>query len=491
MYLNFHEYKDPKIRAIEHLLPKPLDDEQHVDKEDLDIAGLDFDDARPPAPETPLGDPAHFHPDDQLVQDLEEEEEPLPRFADEVHDTALDHVFPEFDDDEPMDELDSNVMLHAFLSAGTDLEAAKLYVNKIYNGKATFVEMYGQGSIVAEANKNRRSLNITGLNAFDLRTLKPDGQPWNFNVRADRKLARQMINEADPEWIIGSPPCTAFCIWNRQPNYRKMPIEKVRQAISEGERHLRFCCSLYRRQLMHGKHFLHEHPARALSWNHPQVLSISRMAGVHLVTADQCMYGLTTPNADGDGHLPAMKSTKFLTSSIHMARQLQTRCDRSHVHQQLVGGRCKEAAYYPLELIRAILQGIKDTSAAAKLGKEEEEEFSKTLMAISQSSSTCPVPASKKDEVRESRVPKTGGGYLSIKYDHWKPRYTDEYTGELLPDGLVQDAMIDELNYFNDHVWQVQTIDQMKQVPTTYWFAPVGLWPTRETHLSLMYELAW
>ena len=98
------------------------------------------------------------------------------------------------------------------------------------------------GGLIAEANKQRCSLNVEGLRAFDLRTNKPDGSPWNFNVRADRRLAREMIHADEPEWIIGSPPCTAFCIWNGQMSYRKMPVEKVKQAIAEGERHLNFCC---------------------------------------------------------------------------------------------------------------------------------------------------------------------------------------------------------------------------------------------------------
>ena len=65
------------------------------------------------------------------------------------------------------------------------------------------MEMYGQGSIVAEVNRSRSFLNVQGLNAFDLRIVKPDGQPWNFNVRADRRLARDMISAQDPDWIMG------------------------------------------------------------------------------------------------------------------------------------------------------------------------------------------------------------------------------------------------------------------------------------------------
>ena len=144
-----------------------------------------------------------------------------------------------------------------------------------------------------------------------------------LDKREDRELARQMIADDDPERIIGSPHCTAFSIWNRQMNYRKMPVDKMRAAIEEGDRHLNFCSYLHRRQLLRSKHFLYEHPARALSWVHPQMAAICKMHGVHLVTADPCMYGLETPSTIDGSPAPAMKPTRFLTSSIHMARRLQ------------------------------------------------------------------------------------------------------------------------------------------------------------------------
>ena len=36
----------------------------------------------------------------------------------------------------------------------------------------------------------RRNLNLEGLNAMDLWTLKEDGTPWNFDNPGDRKLAK-------------------------------------------------------------------------------------------------------------------------------------------------------------------------------------------------------------------------------------------------------------------------------------------------------------
>ena len=41
-----------------------------------------------------------------------------------------------------------------------------------------------------------------------------------------------------------------------------------------------------------------------------------------------------------------------------MAAQLNKRCKRDHVHQALDGGRCRDAAFYPAPLVRAILKGM-------------------------------------------------------------------------------------------------------------------------------------
>ena len=70
----------------------------------------------------------------------------------------------------------------------------------------SFVEVYGRGHIVDAAHGLRRNLHIQGLHALDIRTLKPDGQPWDFNRAADRREARALIEEAKPDWLIGSPP---------------------------------------------------------------------------------------------------------------------------------------------------------------------------------------------------------------------------------------------------------------------------------------------
>ena len=213
MHLNLYDHKDPKWRAFEHLMPKPPSTvEPPEDKEDLVIASFEFEDVIPPV--TPLANVGHFAPDHRLSQDMRV---PDPEFGPEMssagdqeldffqdaEDPAMDMFFPDNDneDTEMQDVPDADAMLHSLLSVGTDPHAAKLVINKMH------------GSIVADANRKRRFLSIDGLNAFGPRTKKPEGQHWNFNVRADRQLSRRMISERGPEWIIGSPPCTAFCNW--------------------------------------------------------------------------------------------------------------------------------------------------------------------------------------------------------------------------------------------------------------------------------------
>ena len=118
-----------------------------------------------------------------------------------LDDSTIDLTFPEIMgfDDQAMPELDA--MMSALTAAGVSAEAASNFVHRIMGNEnaTTFMEMYRQGSLVAKANKQRPSLNVDGLRAFDLRTNKPDGFPWNFDVRADRRLAHEMIHADEPE----------------------------------------------------------------------------------------------------------------------------------------------------------------------------------------------------------------------------------------------------------------------------------------------------
>ena len=151
-------------------------------------------------------------------------------------------------------------MTRALTSAGVSDRDAENFTNVIFGtaDEATFVEMYGRGGIIHEANGPRRHLGMKGLSAFDIRTLKPDGTNWDFRLRSDRRLAMKMVEEQNPDFVIGSPPCTAWCAWNQHLNFKRMDAAKVKQIVDEGRIHLNLFARLYRRQLANGKSFLHE-----------------------------------------------------------------------------------------------------------------------------------------------------------------------------------------------------------------------------------------
>ena len=119
------------------------------------------------------------------------------------------------------------------------------------------MEIYGRGRILDAAHGCRRNLNLTGLNALDLRTCKADGSPWNFNLAADRQEARMLVELQQPTWLNGSPPCMSFTRLNANWNYPKMDAQNVEAMKAEGRRHLHFVVSLYQLQLEGGRHFLH------------------------------------------------------------------------------------------------------------------------------------------------------------------------------------------------------------------------------------------
>ena len=121
-------------------------------------------------------------------------------------------------------------------------------------------------------------------------------------------------------------------------NFKAWTDEKIKETLDEGRKHLRFVIALYRLQLAEGRHFLHEHPQSASSWKDPWMEALLKHPRVSTTIGHQCMYGLTSKGPDGK-EMPSMKPTRFASSSAQMLARLSMKCDQTHKHQQLVGGR--------------------------------------------------------------------------------------------------------------------------------------------------------
>ena len=137
---------------------------------------------------------------------------------------------------------------------------------------------------------------------------------WDLSNRSEQNRARALVRARAPNLIICSPPCTKFSNLQNLNKAINGPEwqEKFKDELELAKRHVRFCVELMREQLAAGRHFLFEHPAWASSWDMPELQSLADTPGVLWQKADQCMYGLTSPDDDGID-TPAKKPTGFLS----------------------------------------------------------------------------------------------------------------------------------------------------------------------------------
>ena len=148
--------------------------------------------------------------------------------------TGDDNV--EFIDNAPVDSTnpDYAALIDCLQLLGVEPVNACRFANRmVKQTPATVLEWYGRGRSNELAKGRRRNLNCEGLGALDLRTRRPDGEPWDFRNKQHREDALAMVLVLKPKWVIGSPPCTSWCSWNWHLTYKKMSNERVRMMTEE------------------------------------------------------------------------------------------------------------------------------------------------------------------------------------------------------------------------------------------------------------------
>ena len=250
---------------------------------------VDLDEAEHPVAKKPRRADANAQdPDTDSEDEVEEPQSKRVRLNDYEdehdnygHDAEADDLFSPSDDDA---EASVSQPVDMLTLGGVEPKIASLKAKDSTSpSKATFMDIYGRGSICREANQSRRDLDVAGLGACDPGKSKPDGAPWDFSKKDDRKLARDLVRKLEPDFIVGSPPCTAYCAWSQHMNYPKMDPGHVRTLVEEGRMHLQFMVGLYQLQLDVGRFFVHEHPATALSLDKRCIVKMPAHCDVHLV----------------------------------------------------------------------------------------------------------------------------------------------------------------------------------------------------------------
>ena len=248
-------------------------------------------------------------------------------------------------DEDAMSEVDTLTLLKQKIEG---LEARSTLIQQLKSAQVDIAEVYSPPRVTRVAER----FGLKSGEAMDLLT------GWDFSMSRHREAARAYVRRVKPRLIIGSPECTMFSTLQ---NLSCKPWSSERQQkLSDAIKHVEFAVELYEMQAKEGRWFLHEHPASAGSWNLEAMRKMARRAGVRVVVADQCQYGLKTHGSDPKiQDRRARKRTKCMTNSDELAIELSRRCAGGHKHQPLTGGRAREAAQYPKPLCEAICRGMK------------------------------------------------------------------------------------------------------------------------------------
>jgi hypothetical protein len=305
------------------------------------------------------------------------------------------------------------------LAAGSAPKASAALPGKIS-------ELYSPPRVTALLPKH----GLVAGSTFDL-CADVAGVAWDFTRPDDRRRALERIRAEEPFLVVGSPPCTMFSRLQVNLNARKMGKEVWRKRWREAEVLLVFAAVVYKLQVQAGRHFLHEHPAGATSWQHPAIVRLLAAPGVGAVVAHQCQFGLET-NAVGGGRAPALKPTRFMSSARAVLEALSKKCPGDHAHAPLLGGtRAKDAAVYPPALCEAIAEG------ASEQLRRDVSSCSRSLQAVRPQSAEVhclPSDSRVRDEAAELAA--------------WPAKDTfDEITGAILPPNLVKQARAEEIKF--------------------------------------------
>ena len=294
--------------------------------------------------------------------------------------------------------------------------------------------------------------------AVDLATKKPivgkEDEYWDLNRSEDRLELDWLIDKEDPVLLTGSPRCDPFSLLqNLSKEYKDNPVRKLRR--EEGEQHLRQCVDLYIKQMLRGRYFLHEHPAGADSWDVQEMIELQRMDGVYTVSGPMCFWNmkLKTPKL-GAGKV--YKNTKWVTNSREIAEVLDQYCTNRcggpiHRHIPLVGGMAHLCEAYPVELVDAVLEGLKRQMKA-------DNHVSALELFASGPGPTEPLFDAETEKQMEEEV----------------QEYFDDISGEVLPSELVRKARQEEMDWIKkielyDKVPRSMALERNKAILPVRW----------------------
>ena len=173
---------------------------------------------------------------------------------------------------------------------------------------------------------------------------------WDLATPYGRGLWKRAITERKPLLVVWGHPCTLWCIYNRNINYRDR-LELL-HALQDSERPLvKLAAWTFLEQIKGGRLFLLENPPTSDLWNQSDFDPVFSHPDVVGDINHMCMHG-STGLKEGK---PIHKGMKLASNSEELLEAVVLKCDRSHEHELVEGINTKWSQRYTPEFCHKIL----------------------------------------------------------------------------------------------------------------------------------------
>lgn len=192
--------------------------------------------------------------------------------------------------------------------------------------------------------------------------------------------------------------------------------------------HVRPMAGIYRTQCASCCLFWHTRLRDASSWRTESTKHLLLRPQVYATTRHRCESRLTTATGSTLS-VPALKPTRFTSTSMPVLLKRSKACPGTHPHQHLAARRAAQAAHGPEQLPRAILSDNPYTQDAPQMGAQLSEDDWGATLAM-----PPPTPTTKKHTRSNFGYKKDGSTvHIHDRPSKFKSLHLDNYTREALP----------------------------------------------------------
>ena len=145
----------------------------------------------------------------------------------------------------------------------------------------------------------------------------------------------------------------------------------------------RACIETYKRPLIMGRHFLHEHPVHASSWFMPEMRELMNDGRVHLVQGPMCHWRLSS-TGDGDKQGFVRGKTRWATSSSRLAALLARKHAGENCRVRLIGrNEMIAASMYSPKFVNEAFESTREAADRRRAVGQRQSVFSCTNSRLS------------------------------------------------------------------------------------------------------------